>query len=61
MGREGEGKAREEQERYEGASNPFDSESGLLGFCQVTVGMELRLNANSSNLTPHQKAPDQNE
>jgi hypothetical protein len=30
-----------EQEREEGATSPFYSESGTPGFCQVTVGQSL--------------------
>ena len=44
MGREGEedkGERAEEQEREEGASSPFYSESGTPVCCQVTVGRSL--------------------
>ena len=44
MGREGEedkGERAEEQEREEGASSPFYSESGTPVCCQVTVGQSL--------------------
>jgi hypothetical protein len=34
-------RAREGQESEEGASSPFYSESGILGYCQVTVGQSL--------------------
>jgi hypothetical protein len=44
-GERGEGTEREqegkEQERDEGASSPFHSESGTPGCCQVTVGWSL--------------------
>jgi hypothetical protein len=30
-----------EREREEGASSPFYSESGIPGYCQVTVGWSL--------------------
>ena len=35
------GRAREEQEREEGASSSFYSGSGLPGCCQATVGWSL--------------------
>ena len=45
MGREEE-QVSKRQEREEGASSPFYSGPGLPGCCQVTVGAELRRNAN---------------
>ena len=44
--RRGEGDKRTEEEqkgkkREEGASSPFYSESGIPGYCQVTVGQSL--------------------
>jgi hypothetical protein len=36
-GEEGKGTRAREQERKEGASSPFYSESGILAYCQVTV------------------------
>ena len=35
------GARRQDQERAEGASSPFYSESGIPGCCQVTVGQSL--------------------
>ena len=40
-GEEGKGARAREQERKEGASSPFYSESGIPGYCQVTVGRSL--------------------
>jgi hypothetical protein len=46
-----------EQEPEEGASNPYYSESGIPGCCQVTVGVELKLNANNEDLCSNPEDP----
>ena len=44
------GAGTQEQEREEGASSPFYSESGTSGCCQVTVGQSLEeMNANTQD------------
>jgi hypothetical protein len=44
------GTRRKEQEREEETSNPFYSESGIPGHCQVIVGQSLDKNANRNHL-----------
>ena len=40
-GARGQSESKKARERKEGASIPFYSESGILGYCQVTVGQSL--------------------